>query len=153
MTCQVMTFPNGPPNSAHSSNTPNTSFGTFGRFAYFPALDIFVLVNDWNIPAYVLRLRGSGGFTLSACPGDSASYTVNVAAIGSFGDTVNLSVSGLPPGATYAFSPPSVVMSGSSTLTVMVPEGSPPSSSTLTVTATSGSITQKSNVTFTVGCH
>ena len=24
---------------------------------YFPALDVFVLVNDWNIPAYVFRLR------------------------------------------------------------------------------------------------
>jgi len=58
MTCQVVTFPNGPPNSAHANGQPNTSWGTFGRFRYFPAFDIFVLVNDWNIPAYVLRLRG-----------------------------------------------------------------------------------------------
>jgi hypothetical protein len=57
LTCQVLTFANGPPNSAQASNTPNTSNGTFGRFQYFPALDAFVVVNDWNIPAYVLRLR------------------------------------------------------------------------------------------------
>src|SRR5262249_14009558 len=50
LTCQKHTFANGPPNSSHANNTPNTSYGTFGRFQYFPALDAFVLVNDWNIP-------------------------------------------------------------------------------------------------------
>jgi hypothetical protein len=57
LTCQKLTFPNGPPNSAHAHNTSNTSNGTFGRFQYFPGSDLFVLANDWNIPAYVLRLR------------------------------------------------------------------------------------------------
>lgn len=151
MTCQILTFPNGPPNSSHADNEPNTSLGTFGRFAYFPAYDIFVLVNDWNIPAYVLRLRGSGGFTLSACPGNTASYTVNVGAVGSFGSTVNLSVSGLPTGATYVFSPASLTPPGSSTLTVNIPEGSS-ANSTLTVKATGGSLTQTANVTLNAGC-
>ncbi len=57
LTCQKLTFANGPPNSAHANDKVNTSNGTFGRFQYFPALDVFVLVNDWNIPAYILRLR------------------------------------------------------------------------------------------------
>jgi hypothetical protein len=58
LTCQKLTFPGGPPNSEHAPTIgPNTSNGTFGRFQYFPGPDIFVLVNDWNIPAYVLRLR------------------------------------------------------------------------------------------------
>jgi hypothetical protein len=58
LTCQKQTFPSGPPNSAHvNDGNPNTSNGTFGRLQYFPALDVFVLVNDWNIPAYILRLR------------------------------------------------------------------------------------------------
>jgi hypothetical protein len=57
LTCQKLTFANGPPNSADANNTPNTSYGTFGRLRYFPALDAFVLINDWNIPAYILRLR------------------------------------------------------------------------------------------------
>ncbi len=57
LTCQKLTFANGPPNSAHANDTANTSYGTFGRFQYFPSLDVFVLVNDWNIPAYILRLR------------------------------------------------------------------------------------------------
>jgi len=57
LTCQKQTFANGPPNSAHTTAGANTTNGTFGRFRYFPALDVFVVVNDWNIPAYVLRLR------------------------------------------------------------------------------------------------
>jgi Bacterial Ig-like domain (group 2) len=56
LTCQKQTFANGPPSSAHRG-VPNSTNGTFGRFQYFPGLDVFVLVNDWNIPAYVLRLR------------------------------------------------------------------------------------------------
>jgi len=57
LTCQKMTFAGGPPNSSHANNLPNTTYGTYGRFKYFPALDVFVLVNDWNVPAYILRLR------------------------------------------------------------------------------------------------
>ena len=57
LTCQKQMFADGPPNSSHANDTANTSHGTFGRFQYFPGLDVFVLVNDWNIPAYILRLR------------------------------------------------------------------------------------------------
>jgi hypothetical protein len=57
LTCQKQTFTSGPPNAAHSAAGANSSNGTFGRFQYFPGPDVFVLVNDWNIPAYVLRLR------------------------------------------------------------------------------------------------
>jgi hypothetical protein len=56
LTCQKQTFSGGPPNSSHTG-LPNSTNGTFGRFQYFPGLDVFVVVNDWNIPAYVLRLR------------------------------------------------------------------------------------------------
>ena len=57
LTCQKMTFAGGPPNSSHANDESNTTYGTYGRLQYFPALDVFVLVNDWNIPAYILRLR------------------------------------------------------------------------------------------------
>jgi len=58
LTCQKMTFAwRIAPNSSHANNLPNTTYGTYGRFKYFPALDVFVLVNDWNVPAYILRLR------------------------------------------------------------------------------------------------
>jgi hypothetical protein len=57
LTCQKQTFTGGPPNSAHTTAGANSTNGTFGRFQYFPGSDVFVVVNDWNIPAYVLRLR------------------------------------------------------------------------------------------------
>ena len=57
LSCVKMTFAGGPPNSSHANQLPNTTYGTYGRFRYFPGLDVFVLVNDWNIPAYILRLR------------------------------------------------------------------------------------------------
>jgi hypothetical protein len=57
LTCQKMTFTGGPPNSSHANDLPNTTYGTYGRFRYFPGLDVFVLINDWDVPAYILRLR------------------------------------------------------------------------------------------------
>ena len=32
------------------------NLGVFGRFAYFPSLDVFVLVNDRDQDAWILRL-------------------------------------------------------------------------------------------------
>jgi len=55
--CTKSTFTGGPPNSAQTVAGANTSNGTFGRFQYFPGPDVFVLINDWDIPAYILRLR------------------------------------------------------------------------------------------------
>ncbi len=44
----TQTFSGGP-----GSAQPN---GTNGRFAYFPALNLFAVVNDWQQNAYTLRL-------------------------------------------------------------------------------------------------
>jgi len=46
--CTTQTFSGGP--------GPAQQNGTNGRFAYFPALNLFVVVNDWRQDAYVLRL-------------------------------------------------------------------------------------------------
>jgi hypothetical protein len=48
LTCKTATFPGGPP--ASETN------GTFGRFRYFPRLNIFALVNDWQQNAFILRM-------------------------------------------------------------------------------------------------
>ena len=159
MTCEKLTFANGPPNSSHSNNLPNTSYGTFGRFRYFPGLDVFALVNDWNIPAYILRLRGStsADFTLAAAPssesvmqGNSASYTVSVGAVGNFSGSVNLAVSGLPAGATAALNPASLAAGKSAALTVSTGAGTPVGNYSLTITGTSGSLTHTAAVTLGV---
>jgi hypothetical protein len=157
LTCQQLTFPNGPPNSSYPDGTPNVSTGTFGRFRYFPALDVFVLVNDWNIPAYILRLRGTAGYSLAATPttattnpGGSATYTVSVAALGSFTGSVNLSVSGSPSGAIASFSPTSVAVGASSTLTITTTGSTPAGSSTLTIAGVSGSQSESTTVVLSV---
>jgi hypothetical protein len=56
--CTTETFADGPPDSAHQGS-PHTSNGTYGRFRYFPAKDSFVLVNQANTNAFVLRLDAS----------------------------------------------------------------------------------------------
>ena len=51
--CTSVTYPNGP--GAPQAN------GTNGRFRYFPALNVFALVNDWQQNAFALRLTSGGG--------------------------------------------------------------------------------------------
>jgi hypothetical protein len=55
-TCATQKLTGGPPDSQHDGK-PTSTHGTYGRFRYFPSLDSFVLMNDWDIDAYVLRLR------------------------------------------------------------------------------------------------
>jgi hypothetical protein len=158
LTCQKLTFANGPPNSAHRS-LPNTTNGTFGRFQYFPGPDVFVVVNDGDIPAYILRLRtpSSPNFTLSATPspvsvspGGNATYTVSTAALDGFSGTMILSASDLPNGATASFNPPSIPVGASSTLAVTTTASTPAANSTLTITGTSGSLTNSTTVVLSV---
>jgi autotransporter-associated beta strand protein len=95
--------------------------------------------------------------TLSATPasqtatnGGSASYTVTLAVSGCFAGTMNLSVTGLPPGASASFSPASLTNSGSSTLTVSVPTASPKGSYNLTITGTGGTLTNTATANLVV---
>ncbi|MGE0786368.1 MAG: hypothetical protein AB7S26_11925 [Sandaracinaceae bacterium] len=48
-TCEELPYDGGPGDAQAN--------GTNGRFRYFPALDVFALVNDFSEPAYILRLR------------------------------------------------------------------------------------------------
>jgi uncharacterized membrane protein len=96
-------------------------------------------------------------FSVSAIPssqsvvqGNSASYTINVAASNGFTGTVGLSVSGLPQGATASFNPTSITTSGSSTLTASTSSTTPVGSYPLTITATSGSLVHTATTTLVV---
>jgi hypothetical protein len=64
--------------------------------------------------------------------------------------TVNLSVSGLPSGATGTFNPTSVSGSGSSTLTVSTASSTPAGTSQLTITGAGGSLNHSKSVSLTV---
>jgi hypothetical protein len=59
-TCTAQTFPNGP----QYSTLPN---GTFGRFQYFPALDVFAVVNQANSNAFLLKLNPTTATSGSSC--------------------------------------------------------------------------------------
>ncbi|HET7420395.1 MAG TPA: hypothetical protein VFL27_08440 [Candidatus Dormibacteraeota bacterium] len=95
-------------------------------------------------------------FSLSASPasqtviqGSSATITVNVARIGGFSGSVTLTVSGLPAGASGAFSP-NPATGASSTLTVTADPTTAVGSYPLTVTGTGGSLTHTASATLVV---
>lgn len=86
--------------------------------------------------------------TQTAVQGDVATYTVNITPSGVFADSVVLSVSGLPDGATGAFDPNPAP--DTSSLTVTTDPATPPGSYTLTITGISGSLTHSTTVTLVV---
>jgi len=87
---------------------------------------------------------------LSALQGQTASYSVNVAAMNGFNSQVALSVSGLPSGANGIFSIPAGAPNFDSTLTVTIPLATPAGSYTLTVTGNGGGLSHVANLVLTV---
>jgi hypothetical protein len=79
--------------------------------------------------------------SLTVAAGSSGAYTIATAVVSGSPETINLAVTGLPSGATAAFSPTSVTTGGSSTLTITVAANAASSNSVLTVTGTSPSAT------------
>ncbi len=88
----------------------------------------------------------AGSSTSALSLGGTASYTININAFAGFTGNVNLSVSGLPPGASASFSPASVAGSGSSILTVTAAAGGSQANWVLTITAASDALTHTTEV-------
>ncbi|MEV4491583.1 M4 family metallopeptidase [Micromonospora coxensis] len=82
-------------------------------------------------------------------PGNSVSTTVGTAVTSGNAQTVALSASGLPTGATASFNPSSVTAGGSSTLTIATTASTPPGTYTVTVTG-AGTVTRTATYTLTV---
>src|SRR5579859_5679925 len=103
-------------------------------------------------------LASSQNFSLTASPssqtvtaGGSTSYTASVSPSNGFNGSVNLSVSGVPSGATGSFTPTSISGgSGSSTLSVRTTLSTPAGTYTLTATGTSGTLSHNATVTLVV---
>ncbi|MFI7547288.1 M4 family metallopeptidase [Actinoplanes sp. NPDC049599] len=85
----------------------------------------------------------------SVAAGSSATTTVATATTSGSAQTVALSASGLPSGATASFSPASVTSGSSSTLTIATTAATPSGSYPVTVTGT-GSATHTATYTLTV---
>lgn len=105
----------------------------------------------------VVTAAAQADFSISVSPssnsvvqGGKATYTATIAPLNGFTGTVTLAATGLPTGATAAFSPTTVSGSGSSTLTITTTTSTPIASSTITVTGTSGALTHSTTTTLVV---
>ncbi|MFE9423118.1 putative Ig domain-containing protein [Kitasatospora sp. NPDC006697] len=86
----------------------------------------------------------------SAVQGKSVTSTVSTAVTAGSAVSVQLSVSGLPSGATATFSPATVTAGGGSTLTIGAAATTPTGSYPVTVTGTAGSTAHSAVYTLTV---
>ncbi|MBY8873122.1 M4 family metallopeptidase [Micromonospora sp. PLK6-60] len=85
----------------------------------------------------------------SVTAGNAVSTTVGTAVTSGSAQTVTLSASGLPSGASASFNPASVTAGGSSTLTITTSSSTPTGTYSVTVTGT-GSVTRTATYTLTV---
>jgi hypothetical protein len=125
---------------------------------YIPANGNF----NWKTRLASFRLPGCSGtatndFSISASPtsgsvaaGSSVTSTVSTAVVAGSAESVALSASGLPSGASASFSPSSVTAGGSSTLTITTSTATPAGSYPITITGTAASATHTTTYTLTV---
>ncbi|MGC4788574.1 S8 family peptidase [Micromonospora sp. DT178] len=86
----------------------------------------------------------------STAPGGSVTATVGTATTNGSAQSVSLSASGLPSGATASFSPATVTSGGSSTLTVSTSASTQPGTYSVTVTGTAASGSRTATYSLTV---
>ena len=105
----------------------------------------------------VLVVNAIADFGISVAPtsqtiflGQNVGYGVTVSPSGGFTGIVNLSVTGLPPGATATFNPSSVQGSGLSSLAIVPAPNTPGGTYTLTITGTSGPLSHSATATLTI---
>ena len=122
---------------------PLTITGTSGATTHTASVNLVVVPP----PDFTLSASPTSASTL---PGGGVSYTVRVTAKNGFGETVALTISGLPADATGTLTPSSVTGSGTSTLAVSTTASVAPGSYRLTVTGRSGTLTHTTSVTVVV---
>lgn len=76
----------------------------------------------------------------SVVPGANVNYPIDAIGLNSFTGTVDLSVAGLPPGATAVFTPAAIVPGSQSIMSVATLPTTPPGSYALSVSGTTGAL-------------
>ena len=117
-----------------------------------PGYYLLFLLNGAGVPSVgsfvqvSASIQPAGDFSISASPasqtvvaGTGTNYGIKISPISGFNDTVNLSVSGLPAGATASFNPASVSAAGSSTMTINTSLTTPLGNYSLAITGTATS--------------
>jgi len=139
-----ITLRSGEDNLACAVMDPN------GQYAYFGT--------EWD-PGIVVKIRVASStfdFSLSnsgeikVTRGGSGSNTITVTLLSGTAETVALSLSGLPPGASALFSSASSTPTYTSTLTINTSSITPGGSYTMSVTGTGGGYTHTTTFTLTV---
>jgi hypothetical protein len=143
--------------SSYSSDFHDILSGSNG----YSATSGYDLATGWGSPhgaGLINALAGgspSSDFSLSASPssvsvtqGSNGSSTITITPSNGFTGSVSLSATGLPSGATAAFSPNPAT--GTSTLRFTTSSATPTGTVTVTVTGTSGSLTHTTTITLTV---
>jgi len=151
------TLPGGSPNSSALASPGNVIYSSAGTYTATLTVSDNANLTDPNPPTRKVTVNPAPDFAISVSPssrslaqGGNVPYTVSIGAMNGFADTVNLSVSGLPSGATSSFVPASISASGSSTLTITTAANTPTGTYTLTVTGSTGSLTHSTSATLVV---
>ena len=120
-----------------------------GSFNWKTHLNSFTLPNCATTAAndFSISVSPTSG-TVTA--GGSTTATVGTTLTSGTAESVSLSASGLPTGATASFSPASVTAGGSSTMTLSTSASTPAGSYSVTVTGTAASATHSTTFTLTV---
>jgi hypothetical protein len=148
------TFPGGNPSTSALASPGNVTYAAHGTYTATLTVTDNANLTDPKPPTRTITVTD---FSITASPssqstlqGGNVPYTISVSALNGFADTVGLSVSGLPSGATAAFVPTSIVNSGSSTLTVTTAGNTPAGTYTLTITGKTASLTHSTTATLIV---
>src|SRR5438552_6142608 len=143
------------PNPATASSTLSVTTGTGTPVGTYTLTITGVSASLTHTTTVSLVVTAPVNFTLGASPssqtvlpGGSTSYSVTISPTGGFSGQVNLSVSGLPSGASGSFAPNPAT--ASSTLSVTTGTGTPVGTYTLTITGISASLTHTTTVSFVV---
>jgi hypothetical protein len=155
-------FPGGTPATSTMRDPAPVTFSTAGTYRASLTVIDSAGNSDPNPPTRTITvLPSTPDFSIAVGPsertvnaGGLTTYTVTVRPVSGFAGTVNLSVgsqSGFPTGiASGGFSRPSIVGSGSTTMTIDTAPNAIPYALTLTVTGTSGTITHAASTTLIV---
>ncbi len=133
--------------------------GTWNNYPYYPSGNVAVFTIEGGL--FVLKPnlgnQPANDFSISASPssgtvtaGGSTTTTVSTATTSGSAQTVNLSASGLPSGATATFNPTSVTSGGSSTLTISTTASTPAGTYSVTITGTGASASHSTTYSLTV---
>ncbi len=143
----------GTPNCP-TTGTPQFGFSAgvgYDQVTGWGSVDGFVLAKAWAATVVNFTTTSTGLSPTSVTAGGSTTATVTIAPLNGFTGTVTLSCSGLPTGATCAFSPATVSGgSGTSKLTIQTALSTPAGTTSVTVAGTSSGTTKSTTVSLVV---